>query len=95
MRMSCPHDHDLDAVLLAIIDLVGVAQLPKALTGEEESMDTQHHVENTARMFGCGGAVAPKADEKAPESSKSAIQRKETNVRHESKYSGRKRKQKF
>lgn len=27
----------------------GIAQLPKALTGEEQGMDTQRHVENTAR----------------------------------------------
>ncbi|KAK6038278.1 hypothetical protein COOONC_24217 [Cooperia oncophora] len=76
----------------------GVAQLPKALTGEEESMDTQHHVENTARMF----TVARKHEKKPLKGSKEWIQKKRErmlkqgrNVRHESKYSGRKRKQKF
>ncbi|XGW15839.1 hypothetical protein V3C99_001352 [Haemonchus contortus] len=76
----------------------GVAQLPKALTGEEETMDTQHHVENSGRVF----TVTRKHEKKPLKGSKEWIQKKRErmikqgrNVRHESKYSGRKRKQKF
>lgn len=76
----------------------GIAQLPKALTGEEQGMDTQRHVENTARAF----TVVRKNEKKPLKGSKEWIQKKRERmlkqgrtVRHESKYTGRKRKQKF
>ncbi|ETN79608.1 EAP30/Vps36 family protein [Necator americanus] len=75
----------------------GIAQLPKALTGEE-SMEHQTHVENTGRVF----AVIRKHEKKPSKGTKEWINKKRERmlkqgrtVRHESKYSGRKRKQKF
>ncbi|KAL6727267.1 hypothetical protein Aduo_009159 [Ancylostoma duodenale] len=75
----------------------GIAQLPKALTGEEE-MEHQVHVENTGRTF----TLSRKHEKKPSKGSKEWINKKRERmlkqgrtVRHESKYSGRKRKQKF
>uniref|UniRef100_A0A183GEF5 Methyltransf_25 domain-containing protein n=1 Tax=Heligmosomoides polygyrus TaxID=6339 RepID=A0A183GEF5_HELPZ len=50
----------------------GIAQLPKALTGEEQGMDTQRHVENTARAF----TVVRKNEKKPLKGSKEWIQKK-------------------
>ncbi|KAJ1352120.1 hypothetical protein KIN20_008314 [Parelaphostrongylus tenuis] len=73
----------------------GVAQLPRALTGEEET-EVRHHIENTERVF----AVSRKKEKKPLKGSREWIQKKRErmikqgrNVRHDSKYSGRKRKQ--
>ncbi|KJH47863.1 methyltransferase domain protein [Dictyocaulus viviparus] len=75
----------------------GVAQLPRALTYDDEN-NVQHCVENKGRVF----VMSRKKDKKPIKGSKEWIQKKRErmikqgrNVRHNSKYSGRKRKLKF
>ncbi|KHJ78323.1 hypothetical protein OESDEN_22057 [Oesophagostomum dentatum] len=50
----------------------GIAQLPKALTGEEELMERQAHVENTARMF----TVSRRGEKKPMKGTKEWIHKK-------------------